>query len=130
MSLTDSILSLIYYHNILRVCVCPSMLLQPEKPCVVDPGELVRGVEKAQPKREDMTEEERELQDSIFKAAKAPQEKYKWPMTANQMIGWSWKDANEFREDDKKWLATHAQSEIVKYNENYVLAFGKSPFAR
>ena len=77
-----------------------------------------------------MRETERELQDSIFKAAKAPQEKYKWPMTANQMIGWSWKDANEFREDDKKWLATHAQSEIVKYNENYVLAFGKSPFAR
>ena len=77
-----------------------------------------------------MTEDERELQDSIFKAAKAPQEKYKWPMTANQMIGWSWKDAAEFREDDKKGLATHAQSEIVKYNENYVLAFGKSPFAR
>lgn len=96
----------------------------------MDPNELVRAVSKAQPKREDMTEDERELQDSIFKAAKAPQEKYKWPMTANQMIGWSWKDAAEFREDDKKWLATHAQSEIVKYNENYVLAFGKSPFAR
>ena len=51
-------------------------------------------------------------------------------MTANQAIGWDWKDAAEHRNVEKKWLATHAQSEIVKYNENYVLAFGKSPIAR
>ncbi len=103
---------------------------QPEKPCVVNPGELIKAGNAPRPSRESMTEEERELQDSIFKAAKAPQEKYKWPMTAGQMIGWNWKQAEEFRADDKKWLATHGQSELVKYNENYVLAFGKSPYAK
>ena len=75
-------------------------------------------------------DEDAELTDSIFKSAKPPQEKYRWPMTANQAIGWDWNDAAEHREVEKKWLATHAQSELVKYNENYVLAFGKSPFAR
>ena len=102
----------------------------PAKPCVVDPTELIAAVDKPRKSRDEMTEEERELQDSIFKAAKPPQKKYKWPMTAGQMIGWCWKDAEEFRKDDKKWLATHGQSELIKYNENYVLAFGKSPYAR
>ena len=75
-------------------------------------------------------DDDAELTESIFKSSKPPQEKFRWPMTANQAIGWDWKDAAEHRQVEKKWLATHSQSELVKYNENYVLAFGKSPFAR
>ena len=98
----------------------------PAKPCTVNPSELIQAVQDGV--QADVGD--KELQDSIFKAAKPPQEKFRWPMTANQAIGWSWEDAAEFRKDDVKWLATHGQSELVKYTENYVMAFGKSPYAK
>ncbi len=98
-------------------------------PHTTNPQNLVAKAE-ARSTMSAQSDEDSELTESIFKSAKPPQEKYRWPMTANQAIGWDWKDAAEHRNVEKKWLATHAQSEIVKYNENYVLAFGKSPFAR
>jgi len=100
-----------------------------DPPHRTDPGKMIAAAENVN-RDAAMSEEDKELTDSIFKSAKPPQEKFRWPMTAGQAIGWDWKDAAEHRAVEKKWLATHAQSELVKYNENYVLAFGKSPFAR
>lgn len=71
-----------------------------------------------------------ELREAIAKGLQMPQEKFPWPMTSQMELGWQWKDGMEDHAADRKYLATHKRSEIVKYVESYSMAFGKSPYAR
>ena len=98
------------------------------KPCTVDPFALAEKLATTDPSQDSAADPEVE---EIMKASsRPPQEKYKFPMTGAQEVGWAWKAGVEEFEKDRKWRATHAQSEIVSYVDNYVLSFGKSPYAK
>ena len=98
----------------------------PKNPTKSNPFELVETANSEEAKD---PYHDPQLKKSIEQAQLPPQKKYRWPMTSAQMLGWSWKEGMEDHADSRKWLATHKQSEIVKYAENYCLAFGKSPYA-
>ena len=100
----------------------------PPKPCHVDPFALAEKLRTTDPSQDSAADPEIE---KIMKASmRPPQEKFKFPMTGSQRIGWSWKVGNENFKKDQKWRAVHKQSDIVSYADNYVLSFGKSPYCK
>jgi|EP00505_MAST-04D_sp_SCG-Rhode-Island_P001499 hypothetical protein len=98
------------------------------KPQSVNPFALAEKLRTTDPSQDSAADPE--VEKIMKEAARPPQEKYKFPQTGGQAIGWSWKDGVEEYEIDRKWRATHAQSEIVSYVDNYVLSFGKSPYCK
>ena len=100
----------------------------PPKPCQVDPFALAEKLRTTDPSQDSAADPEIE---EIMKASmRPPQEKFKFPMTGSQKIGWAWKVGNDNFKKDRKWRAVHKQSDIVSYVDNYVLSFGKSPYCK
>ena len=65
----------------------------PPKPCQVDPFALAEKLRTTDPSQDSAADPEIE---QIMKASmRPPQEKFKFPMTGSQTIGWSWKVGNE-----------------------------------
>ena len=65
----------------------------PPKPCQVDPFALAEKLRTTDPSQDSAADPEIE---EIMKASmRPPQEKFKFPMTGAQRIGWSWKTGNE-----------------------------------
>lgn len=98
----------------------------PKKPMAYNPFELtemLRNEEKCK------AHSDPELQRLIEESNQLPTEKYKWPMTANQVIGWQADEGVEEYKKDKKWSSSLNKCEEVKYAESYVMMSGKSPYA-
>lgn len=98
------------------------------KPTKQNPSTMMELIHSQDPN--DDLGDDQELREAIAKGMQAPQEKFPWPMTSQMELGWQWKEGMEDHAASRKYLATHKQSEIVKYVESYAMAFGKSPYAK
>jgi len=108
-----------------KFSVNPNKLVyMPLKPTQLNPYELQKTLDSGSEAHMDP-----ELSKKIEDSRKTPQEKSKWPMTANQRIGWLWKEGVKEHEDDKKWSQSLSSCAETRYAKAYVMMSGKSPFA-
>ncbi len=96
----------------------------PLKPTQLDPVELQKALDDDSDIKMDP-----ELSKKIADSKRLPQEKTKWPMTSNQIIGWMWKEGVKEHEDDKKWSQSLSSCAETRYAKAYVMMSGKSPYA-
>lgn len=99
-----------------------------QKPTQLDPVKLQTLLDQ-DPAERNETEEERELKTKIAEAQRTPQEKSKWPMTANQTLGWMWKEGLDGYAADKRWSQPLSSCAETRYAKAYVMMSGKSPYA-